>query len=98
VDASQFRQSGPAWQGDGLKEFGRGNDTENAMTLNTHPPDAAADDTAAEWWDRLESEAASLRADNAALRDQLTLRDQALDATPTFFVITEQNTGSPGKN
>jgi PAS domain S-box-containing protein len=65
------------------------------MTLNTHPPDAAADDIAAEWWARLESEAASLRADNAALREQLTLRDQALDATPTFFVIAEQMTPEP---
>jgi PAS domain S-box-containing protein len=65
------------------------------MTLNTHPPDAAADDTAAEWCARLESQAASLRADNAALRKQLTLRDQALDATPTFFVIAEQTTPEP---
>jgi PAS domain S-box-containing protein len=65
------------------------------MTLNTHPPDAAADDTAAEWCARLESEAASLRADNSALRKQLTLRDQALDATPTFFVIAEQTGPEP---
>jgi two-component system NtrC family sensor kinase len=65
------------------------------MTLNTHPPDAAADDTAAEWWGRLESQAASLRADNAALREQLTLRDQALDATPTFFVIAKQMAPEP---
>jgi PAS domain S-box-containing protein len=65
------------------------------MTLNTHPPDAAADEAAAEWWARLESEAASLRADNAALREQLTLRDQALDATPTFFVIAEQMAPEP---
>src|SRR5260370_11018102 len=64
------------------------------MTLNTHPPDAPADDTAAEW-SRLESEAAGLRADNAALREQLTLRDQALDATPTFFVIAEQMAPEP---
>jgi PAS domain S-box-containing protein len=66
------------------------------MKLNTHPPDAAADDSAAaEWWDRLESQAASLRADNAALREQLTLRDQALDATPTFFVIAKQAAPEP---
>ena len=39
---------------------------------------------------RLQSEAADLRAENAALREQLKLRDQALDATSTFFVITEQ--------
>ncbi len=32
---------------------------------------------------------ASLRADNAVLREQLSLRDQALDATPTFFVISK---------
>src|ERR1700678_2770945 len=38
---------------------------------------------------RLQSEVAVLRAENAALREQLTLRDQALDATSTFFVITE---------
>jgi len=52
----------------------------------------------------LESEAQALRADNAALRAdnaelrtgnetmraQLALRDDALDATPTFFVITKQ--------
>jgi PAS domain S-box-containing protein len=65
------------------------------MTLNTHPPGAAADDTAAERWTRLESEAAGLRADNAVLREQLTLRDQALDATPTFFVIAEQKAPEP---
>jgi PAS domain S-box-containing protein len=65
------------------------------MTPNTHPPDAAADDTAVKWRSRLESEAASLRADNAALREQLTLRDQALDATPTFFVIAKQMAPEP---
>src|ERR1700726_1753064 len=65
------------------------------MTPNTHPPDAAADDTAVKWRSRLESEAASLRADNAALREQLTLRDQALDATPTFFVIARQAAPEP---
>jgi CheY-like chemotaxis protein len=42
------------------------------MTLIAHPPDAAADDSEAERWVRLESEAASLRADNAALREQLS--------------------------
>jgi PAS domain S-box-containing protein len=65
------------------------------MTLKIHPPRAAADDSAAEWQARLESEAASLRADNAALREQLTLRDQALDATPTFLVIAEQRAPEP---
>jgi PAS domain S-box-containing protein len=38
---------------------------------------------------RLESEAADLRAENAMLREQLALRDHALDATSTFFVITQ---------
>jgi PAS domain S-box-containing protein len=65
------------------------------MTSNTHPPGAAADDTAAERCARMESEAARLRAENAALRQQLTLRDQALDATPTFFVIAEQRDPEP---
>jgi PAS domain S-box-containing protein len=37
----------------------------------------------------LESEAAALRADNARLREQLALRNHALDATTTFFVITQ---------
>jgi two-component system NtrC family sensor kinase len=44
---------------------------------------------------RLRSEAAVLRAENAALREQLTLRDQALDATSTFFVITEHLAPEP---
>jgi PAS domain S-box-containing protein len=65
------------------------------MTSKIHPPRAAADDSAAEWRSRLESETASLRADNAALREQLTLRDQALDATPTFLVIAEQMAPEP---
>jgi PAS domain S-box-containing protein len=65
------------------------------MTLNTHPPGAAADGAAAECWVRLELEAASLRVANAALREQLTLRDQALDATPTFFVIARQMAPEP---
>jgi PAS domain S-box-containing protein len=38
----------------------------------------------------LESAAAALRADNEVLRAQLALRDHALDATPSFFVITLQ--------
>src|SRR5580693_229437 len=37
----------------------------------------------------IESENADLRAENSALREQLALRDHALDATSTFFVITE---------
>jgi PAS domain S-box-containing protein len=55
---------------------------------NGHPPDAA--DSAAHRLARLEAELSSLRGDNAALREQLALRDQALDATPTFFVISKQ--------
>jgi PAS domain S-box-containing protein len=54
------------------------------------PPLAAAADESAAPLDRLRAEIASLRAQNAALHEQLTLRDQALDATPTFFVIAEQ--------
>jgi PAS domain S-box-containing protein len=55
---------------------------------NAHPPDAA--DSAAHRLARLEAELSGLRSDNAALREQLALRDQALDATPTFFVISKQ--------
>jgi PAS domain S-box-containing protein len=55
---------------------------------NAPPPDAA--DSAAHRLARLEAELSSLRSDNAALREQLELRDQALDATPTFFVISKQ--------
>jgi PAS domain S-box-containing protein len=43
----------------------------------------------------LESAAAALRADNEALRAQLALRDHALDATPSFFVITRQEHPAP---
>jgi PAS domain S-box-containing protein len=43
----------------------------------------------------LEAEVASLRADNTALREQLTLRDHALDATPSFLVITDQTQTEP---
>jgi PAS domain S-box-containing protein len=58
------------------------------------PLDAATDDPAAQLR-RLQSETAVLRAENAALREQLTLRDQALDATSTFFVITEHVAPEP---
>ncbi len=37
----------------------------------------------------------ALRMENASLREQLTLRDQALDATSTFFVITRQAAPEP---
>jgi PAS domain S-box-containing protein len=43
----------------------------------------------------LEAEAAALRADNAVLREQLALRDHALDATSTFFVIAEYRVPEP---
>ena len=43
----------------------------------------------------LESAAAALRADNEALRAQLALRDHALDATSSFFVITRQEHPAP---
>lgn len=42
-----------------------------------------------------ESVAAALRADNEVLRAQLALRDHALDATPSFFVITRQEQPAP---
>ena len=37
----------------------------------------------------------ALRMENAFLREQLTLRDQALDATSTFFVITQNMAPEP---
>jgi PAS domain S-box-containing protein len=40
-------------------------------------------------FDSTAPENATLRAENIALRGQLALRDHALDATSTFFVITE---------
>src|ERR1700683_5666081 len=45
--------------------------------------------------DRQESEVVALRADNDALRAQLALRNHALDATPSFFVITRQEHPAP---
>jgi PAS domain S-box-containing protein len=63
--------------------------------LKTHPIGAAEDDSAAQRLVRLQSESARLRADNAALLEQLALRDQALDATTTFFVIAEQTAPEP---
>src|SRR5579872_1692202 len=38
---------------------------------------------------------ATLREENASLRQQLTLRDHALDATSTLFVMTEVKTPEP---
>jgi two-component system NtrC family sensor kinase len=58
------------------------------------PLERAPDEAAAQL-DRLRAEISDLRAQNEALREQLTLRDQALDATPTFFVITEQSGPEP---
>jgi len=42
-----------------------------------------------------ESKLIALRAENETLRAQLALRDHALDATPTFFVITRQEDPTP---
>jgi PAS domain S-box-containing protein len=42
-----------------------------------------------------DSEIAALRAENEALRAQLSLRDHALDGTPSFFVITRQESPAP---
>lgn len=43
----------------------------------------------------LEAEAAGLRNANTALREQLSLRDRALDATSIFFVITRDAAPAP---
>jgi len=57
--------------------------------------EAESRDTEARRIAELESEVSALRTDNEALRAQLALRDDALDATPTFFVITKQATPVP---
>jgi PAS domain S-box-containing protein len=59
---------------------------QRADNLATKPPqvDSAVD-----------TENAALRAANAALREQLALRDYALDATSTFFVMTELRVPEP---
>jgi PAS domain S-box-containing protein len=44
---------------------------------------------------QLEDDAVRLRDEIATLRAQLALRDHALDATPTFFVITRQEAPAP---
>jgi PAS domain S-box-containing protein len=43
----------------------------------------------------LEAALAAARAENESLRAQLALRDHALDATPSFFVITRQEHPAP---
>jgi PAS domain S-box-containing protein len=59
-------------------------------------PSGAADSAAApRRLVELEDEAIRLRTEVAALRTQLALRDHALDATPTFFVITRQEAPAP---
>jgi two-component system NtrC family sensor kinase len=63
--------------------------------LNAQPLEAAMDESAAQRLFRLQADVASLRAENAVLREQLSLRDQALDATTTFFVISEQVAPEP---
>jgi PAS domain S-box-containing protein len=67
--------------------------TRQAGLRSTEPP--AADTGAGDQLSALEAEIARLRADNTLLRGQLSLRDHALDATPSFFVITEQPATQP---
>ena len=43
----------------------------------------------------VEAEASHLRGENLTLRAQLALRDHALDATPSFFVIAKLETPAP---
>ena len=43
----------------------------------------------------LQAEADRLRGENTLLRAQLALRDHALDATPSFFVVTRLETPAP---
>src|ERR1700733_10450405 len=52
-----------------------------------HPNDSDLASAAVER-SRLEAEMAALRAQNATLQEQLTLRDHALDATQSLFAIT----------
>jgi two-component system NtrC family sensor kinase len=52
-----------------------------------HPNDSGLASAAVER-SRLEAEMAALRAQNATLQEQLTLRDHALDATQSLFAIT----------
>jgi PAS domain S-box-containing protein len=57
--------------------------------------DAAPRDPHARRVAELEAEVLALRTDNEALRAYVSLRDHALDATPTFFVIMKQATPAP---
>lgn len=63
------------------------------MTAGRRADDTSADaipfESAEQRLLRRESEAADLRAESAMLREQLALRDHALDATSTLFVITQ---------
>lgn len=60
------------------------------MTAGHRPEAQRIDATACD-----ADEAHALRAESAALRAQLTLRDLALDATPTFFVIAKRESPAP---
>lgn len=62
---------------------------------NDQPLDTVELDSAARRLSQMEAEAAGLRADNALLREQLALRDHALDATPSFFVVTQRTGPEP---
>jgi PAS domain S-box-containing protein len=56
---------------------------------------ATGGDTAPRRISDLEAEADHLRGENATLRAQLALRDHALDATSSFFVIAKLETPAP---
>jgi len=62
----------------------------NASPLPSDQLPEAVEFDAAQRLSRIEAEMAVLRADNAQLREQLALRDHALDATTSFFVVTER--------
>ena len=55
----------------------------------------AADRDATARQPEIEAEVNQLRGENASLRAQLALRDHALDATPSFFVVTKMETPAP---
>ena len=69
------------------------------MTAGRRADDTSADaipfESAEQRLLRRESEAADLRAESAMLREQLALRDHALDATSTLFVITQFTVPEP---